>query len=330
MGQNYCETLANASSGGYNQSMYVLTRLDLLRARLLKLSFKLPWTEDIFRSRALRLFAQFAGAFVVASAFALYVPVIPLIAAPLVAGPLHLLMSARAIGVRAWWPVALLCAALVYLTETPLAFTIFIAFAVIAFQAPRWQQRVLLIMAGAAFAYFAWISLYLAAALAGFVHNFVGFAFWFRVCRTRAEKTSCLIAYAALTTMTVAILFGAFDSVTPLFWTDRLPLDLADAFSFLGEPKRVLSAFALGQSIHYFVWLKAIPDQTLESPIPPAFRARWVSFERAVGRPLLVVLAVATCALVALAVLNLDEARRAYAAGAAIHGWLEVAALGLP
>jgi hypothetical protein len=118
-------------------------------------------------------------------------------------------------------------------------------------------------------------------------HHFVAFYYWWESASTSQEKRVAIFSGITLAIVSIAIYFGSFDSIilTDASLTRWLPNGL-DAGSFgrvFWESQnpmiwnRIALIYGVGQSIHYFVWLKAIPD--LKSPNPkgaPSFR---VSFE---------------------------------------------------
>ena len=89
-------------------------------------------------------------------------------------------------------------------------------------------------------------------------------------------------------------------------------------------------AYAFGQSMHYFVWLKAIPDQHHTSEAPTSFRQSLRLLQVDFGRKsVLVGAGLILLSLAAWAFVLFPQARALYFALAAYHGYLELAGLGV-
>ncbi len=169
-------------------------------------------------------------------------------------------------------------------------------------------------------------------------HNFVGFLYWQQQARTRRERSVALLCFAVLVGLTAGVTFGGFDGL-------RAPFDLPSghygvSIDALGRmlwrdatpelQRNLVSAFALGQTTHYFVWLKALPDQTHRHPVPTTYRQSVRLLGQDFGRPLtLAILVAVPLATMLWLALGLETGRKVYFAVAGFHGFLELAALGL-
>jgi hypothetical protein len=172
-------------------------------------------------------------------------------------------------------------------------------------------------------------------------HNFVAFVYWWLAAKTRAEKGVALGSGLMVFGITVLIFMGRLDGIYQ--W--RQPVDTLSfaslSFEGLGQlitpwsenPSWWLHAavaYAFGQAMHYFVWLKAIPDQHHQSEMPTSFRQSWRLFEADFGRAW----AARIVALILVSVgvwgsLHFAQARNIYFCLAAYHGYLEIAGLAL-
>lgn len=296
----------------------MIAALDKTRARLLRLSFRVGWLERVYRSRALRLSFLFAISLAIALPCAVLLPVLPLLIGPLIAGPLHVLVSGSTIASRLRARVP----------WSRLTFTALLGAATVGFTAATLGGRNPLALAGVAGAVFA------------LAHNFIAFAYWWRATKTGDERRAVAIAAALLACVTFGLLWGAFDPLlflSPL--NEHLPMLFYDLFSSLADAMstewttmtlRLLAAFALTQSMHYFIWLKAIPDQRAAREIPPSFSARWSALVRRLGAGGAFAVVLLCFSFVAIACVSLESATIAYFAFSGLHGWLEIAALGVP
>jgi len=89
-------------------------------------------------------------------------------------------------------------------------------------------------------------------------------------------------------------------------------------------------AYAFGQALHYFVWLKAIPDQQHHHEVPAGFRQSYRLLVEDFGRKTVAMMVIASLAMLGVWALQaMPEARATYFAVAAFHGYLEMAGLSL-
>jgi general stress protein CsbA len=167
------------------------------------------------------------------------------------------------------------------------------------------------------------------------IHNFVAFFYWMIV-SDFGERKVAVIAFAATFLITVLIFAGIFDGFThPAYILDLAQLSVVDTGKLIvpwsSSEKLFLHAcvaFAFGQSLHYFVWLKAIPDQHHYQKIPTSFRQSLALLREDFGYTL-------ASALIALSVgsilfwsfLSFQKARLIYFCLASYHGYLELAGL---
>ncbi len=92
---------------------------------------------------------------------------------------------------------------------------------------------------------------------------------------------------------------------------------------------RLVLLYAFAQSVHYWMWLRMVPDEDRERVSPRTFRRSWVKLENDMGK---VVLwgAVATAVFLAgWAVFDLARARYEYLHFARFHGVLELSTVAL-
>jgi hypothetical protein len=147
--------------------------------------------------------------------------------------------------------------------------------------------------------------LYLAAFLLMF-HNAVAFVFWVHTARPGRERGVALASRFFLLVCAL-ILFGRFDILYG--WLEPQGESAFLRYDY-GEMGRLLvpwssdyhdwfhffSCYAFGQALHYFVWLKAIPDQNLKTETTQSFRRSKELLLREFGRKTAWLL-VAACAV---------------------------------
>ena len=173
------------------------------------------------------------------------------------------------------------------------------------------------------------------------IHNFVAFAYWRLSARSASERAVASGAGALVFIVTLLIFAGWFD---PAYALLKPAAELRFANLRYSEIGRLIApwsqdpslcfhaavAYAFGQMMHYFVWLKAIPDQHHHNEMPTSFRQSLRLLEDDFGRRG----AIWTLSLVALSALiwifcSFPFARMIYFALAGYHGYLEIAGLAL-
>ena len=185
------------------------------------------------------------------------------------------------------------------------------------------------------------VSPYVTVGVLILVHNFVGFGYWYLASKTLKEKG--VVVFAGLSTLliTALIFSGWFDAYCPFFKPeDELPfahLNFADlgrmVFPWTDNPStwiHVAIVYAYSQAVHYYVWLKAIPDQHHVNEIPTSFKQSLRLMEDdfgAWGARFAIVLSIA--GMGTWFFLNFYQARIVYFCIAGYHGYLEIAGLAL-
>lgn len=216
--------------------------------------------------------------------------------------------------------LSLLCCAVIYkhsYARMFVAFALCIPFVWAAWTLPLWTSGVLILL-----------------------HNFIAFIYWIGATQTRRERAIAVLAAGVFLLVNAAIFSGVFDGVYKLMTpTAELPWAALE-YSELGKMIAPWSsdyvtwfhavvAYAFGQSLHYFVWLKAIPDQHHTQEVPTTFRQSYKLLVDDFGKKhYIFMLAVILISVGAWAFLKMPEARIVYFSFAAYHGYLEIAGLG--
>lgn len=313
--------------------------LDWGRSRVLRQTLSRRWLRDVFVDRARRLGALFAAALVVNLALALFAPLWMLAVGPVLYGFPHLVAGIRYVSAPRWqWGAALsflVFAARAGGIETPLRLEIVAAVIWVFAAKPDWR-RLLPVMS---IFLVAWHFPVRSAGAFLLAHGFVSFAYWIAAARNSRERRVACSCLAALAVVTLLIFLGGFDWVYRVASPGgELPFSLfgyetTARLIFSGGVDPVLGyhavvAYALVQSIHYFVWLKAIPDQRHGHPMPTSFRQSLRLLEAEFGvAGLTSVLVLGVVASVLWFALRFQAAQTLYFQAASFHGYLELAAL---
>ena len=342
------------------------TRVDRLRGRILAVTLRVKLFDRIFRSRTKRLAVIFSISLLVALTLSLNFPLWMLLIVPLVLGVPHLVSStifvprltvtaeeALATGMAMRTGAFFVAVAAILLWTEDAALPVLERLPngielTAALMTGGWLAWV----SGAGFlraaAVAAMLSLLLAASFAApaetlgilvLAHNFVGFVYWILRAPTAEDRRVAVACLALLTLATAAILGGAFDAIVArrtqdIFAGALSQADIGQAIFPNTERAilwgRAVSAFAFGQSLHYFVWLRAIPEQELPHGHPIGFSKSLRFIERDAGPLVLYGAAYVLAGLFVYALLSgWPEARLLYLTAAAFHGYFEIAGLAL-
>ncbi len=204
------------------------------------------------------------------------------------------------------------------LTKVVFALIFIIPFLLLAWLSPIWIMGVLVLL-----------------------HNIIAFLYWIVAAKNSSEKKVAYFATLIFIIISTLIFLGVFDSVYKLY-TPASALAWADIdYSKLGKMIVPWSAnyitwfhsvvaYAFGQSLHYFVWMKAIPDQHHSHQVPTSFRQCYqkLTLDFTKNQLMVIVLSLLVMILVWTFV-KLPIARVIYFSLAAYHGYMEMAALAL-
>jgi hypothetical protein len=181
------------------------------------------------------------------------------------------------------------------------------------------------------------------------VHNFIAFYFWICATKEPADRRTAILAILLFILMNTIIISGVMDSVINLFdWTTPHFVPSLDPIS-IGKliiptkfyPNffdRGISLFALGQSLHYFIWLKAIPELSISQKIPLSFSQSYKALLRDLG-PTITKISVYLSFITITGVIiifvskpnfeffSIEKLRNIYLSLAIAHGYIEIGIL---
>ncbi len=172
-------------------------------------------------------------------------------------------------------------------------------------------------------------------------HNAIAFLYWIAACEGRRDKRAAISAALIFLGIHVLVLSGAVDF---LFAANLRAESLSwagtsiESFGEYIVPwshhsalfDRCVTLLALGQPLHYFIWMKAVPEQYTPHPVPTTFRKSWNFLKRDLSPAL----AISACALAAVPaviwlLINFSWTYKFYFAVASFHSYLELSALSL-
>lgn len=170
-------------------------------------------------------------------------------------------------------------------------------------------------------------------------HNYIPLITWYRSCQDRHDLktfmgfTFLYITFSCFLFIGVQeelFLYFSPQTTFPLFnWSflnvvESFGADAAESDFWL----RLVSLYAFSQSIHYFLWLKAIPENYQQQQYPPSFRWSFQKLQSDFGASSVV--ALLTLVFVGMGYwlfFEFQSARLIYFALASYHGFMELSCL---
>lgn len=161
-------------------------------------------------------------------------------------------------------------------------------------------------------------------------HNWIAFGHWYLATKDDKNKIVVLLATLLFALIHIFIFTGFFDA-----WISFPKISFLSSASFAASGwtlaswskdliiwDRMIVIYTFGLSMHYFVWMKAIPQSLDQKAAPNSFRRSLEQLRKDCGEHTTVVLFI--FALVALGVwLFTSSAGPIYFGLAMLHGWLE-------
>ncbi len=180
-------------------------------------------------------------------------------------------------------------------------------------------------------AYVAWHSPARADVVFAHVHNLIAVLLWWGWRKSGERAGWRWLALGAMVFGAVLILSGALGSGGLVhgprgFDLERLTPALAPGLSRQWAA-RVLALYAFGQTIHYAVWLRLVPDEDRKQATPRSWTASWRALSSDLGVPVLGLMLIAGAIFAIWGFVDVTAARTAYLRSAAFHGHLELVAL---
>jgi hypothetical protein len=170
------------------------------------------------------------------------------------------------------------------------------------------------------------------------IHNVIAVVLWW-AWRPRGERPIWRWAgLAAMTAGALAIMSGALDPLVAagFGWASHARgLDVSGMTATLapGLPLpwalRLVMLFAYGQSVHYAIWLRMVPDEDRARATPRGFAATARALRADLGPFLLGAALLLTFVVVGWGVFDVAAARNAYVRFSAFHGYIELVVLGI-
>jgi len=178
----------------------------------------------------------------------------------------------------------------------------------------------------------AWLEPLMFVGFSLLLHNWVAFFYWIKVSKTRARRQVALLATLLFMVIHALVLGGGLDTWIPL--TDgqvhfagnvqntawMLASWSTDAIVWY----RFLVMYVFGLSVHYFVWLRAIPESRKTTEHPSSFRFIAQDLQASIGKRALIFTLCLCAGGMILWLLSMPLGAQVYFEIAILHGSLEL------
>jgi hypothetical protein len=164
-------------------------------------------------------------------------------------------------------------------------------------------------------------------------HNLIAFFYWRQFCHSQSQKMLWTICSLLTLVICGGISSGVFDPVLGMHAYKPWVLSLSSLFPVPSVVAlRIVYIFAVTQSLHYFIWLRAIPEQDIAGRSPPGWRQSYRLLVRDLGTTgSKAAIATSSVIIALLLVISLAssafKAYQVYIAIAGFHGFYEIGQL---
>ncbi len=164
------------------------------------------------------------------------------------------------------------------------------------------------------------------------LHNWVAFFYWIKVCRTKARRQVALLATLLFLGIHVLVIGGSLDGWIPLIDgqvqfagnNQNTAWMLASWSNEAVVWYRFLVLYVFGLSVHYFVWLRAIPESRKVSEHPSSFRLIAQDLQASIGKRAFIFTLCLCAGGMILWLLSMPMGAQVYFEIAILHGSLEL------
>lgn len=319
----------------------VFAPLDAVRRAWLSIMGPLARSWIVERDKRVSATLGFAVVFAVVAACTY--PIVLLAMGPLILGVPHIFADIRYLVTRQglhkrWWLYLTVAVPLViYSLATRETWASCFAWGAVGGAAlvarGSWRRRIPVLLFSAAMVFLVSQYGYPVALFIAHFHNVFALVVIWRW-RAGRKKTFELVPFVLYASAAIFILAGGFEPIVA--WTGggavtNWELDLPgqgvvyapDGWGIWGP--RAVVFFAFAQSVHYGVWLRAVPDEARASKTPRSFVQSAKALVGDMSWPVALVALVMSAGVAGWAAHNVFKAREAYFAFAGFHGYLEFA-----
>ncbi len=321
--------------------------LDYWRASLLRLTLRSQTLREIYQWSHLRHSSALFLQTLIYLPLAFARPDLLLVFGPLIFGYTHLIASFRFTPThaqRSFWTLALVTAVCIALHLSQITLPtlgqlpfgswqmLCATFALIIVEPLNWPRRWLALGVCALFLRLTWQQPLVSVGGMLLLHNWVAFLTWIKLAPAGKRKQAALLSTCLFLVVHLLVLFGFFDT-----WIPRE----AHGVNFPGQSQRtawlmaswsedplvwyrMLVLYVFGLALHYYIWLKAIPESQSPYEHPHSFRMVFTKLKADLGLKAFVFTLLLTTLGMSLWLIDRSLGARVYFEVALLHGAVEL------
>ena len=321
--------------------------LDYWRASLLRLTLRSQTLREIYQWSHLRHPSALFIQTLIYLPLAFARPDLLLVFGPLIFGYTHLIASFRFTPThaqRSFWVLALVTAVCIalHLSQMPLpnlgqlpfgSWQMLCAtFALLVLETLNWKRRVLALGLCTLFLVLTWQQPLLSVGGMLLLHNWVAFLTWIKLAPAGKRKQAALLSTSLFFLVHLFVLLGFLDGWIPMEagvvnFPGRSQMTAWLMASWSEDPLvwyRLLVLYVFGLALHYYVWLKAIPESQSPYEHPHSFRMVFTKLKADLGLKAFVFTLLLTVLGMTLWLVDRPLGARVYFEVALLHGAVEL------
>jgi len=164
------------------------------------------------------------------------------------------------------------------------------------------------------------------------LHNWIAFIYWIMASKEKRRRTTAILSSLLFLLIHILVLTGGLDSWIPIkdgqiFFESGSKITGWYLASWTTDALvwyRFLVIYTFGLSMHYFVWLKAIPESLNKFEHPSCFRLSLKNLRRDLGKKTLIFFILLSISGITLWIFSLPLGASIYFEMAILHGSLEL------
>lgn len=338
-----------------------MNHLDMIRSRVLQFVFQVPYSQKIYQSRHIRIQCGFILTTMTSLMIAILRPDMLLVMGPMIYGYWHLTTSYKyssfladpklKISKKQRYTLYILAVitcleVLLHLYQkiqgtvlTPNAFlglTLSAIYFIYLFikQGPlkRLPQFLILLTITVGIIYLSWEEPLNFISISLFTHNWVAFLAWIKFSKDKKNSYSAYKGLLIFAVIHAIVLSGFFDSYLVIFNDYYWGISGHQNVSWILAPwsdneivwKRALCLYTFGLSVHYYIWLKAIPENIYKNKTPVSFKKSFSSLNDSCGMILTISIIAMTIIGSLIWIYNYELGSLIYFSLSNMHAWIEL------
>jgi hypothetical protein len=165
-----------------------------------------------------------------------------------------------------------------------------------------------------------------------FLHNWIAFIYWIIVAKDKANRMTAVISTLVFGIIHYLVAMGFLDHLLVMHNSDSIVAANSHGTAWILSPwsfdplvgRRALVLYTYGLSTHYFVWLKAIPENRQKKEAPNNFKTSFEVIKKGIGNRMMIILTAVAISGSIVWVYSFSIGAAIYFTIASIHIWLEL------